>query len=73
MGERPGSLHGWGQVVGINDFQEKVGFLWSLADLLRGDDKPSEYGKVLLALAVVWSCLVGRTPLRTLTSKHRNQ
>jgi hypothetical protein len=28
-------------------------FIWSVADLLRGDYKQSEYGKVILALAVI--------------------
>jgi type I restriction enzyme M protein len=32
----------------VSRFQEKVGFIWSLADLLRGDYKQSEYGKVIL-------------------------
>jgi type I restriction enzyme M protein len=31
-------------------FREKANFLWSVADLLRGDYKQSEYGKVILAL-----------------------
>lgn len=28
-------------------------FIWSVADLLRGDYKPSEYGKVVLPLTVL--------------------
>jgi type I restriction-modification system DNA methylase subunit len=28
-------------------------FIWSVADLLRGDDKQSEYGKVVLPLTVL--------------------
>lgn len=27
----------------LSNFSEKVAFIWSVADLLRGDDKPSEY------------------------------
>ncbi|MGB1016347.1 MAG: type I restriction-modification system subunit M N-terminal domain-containing protein, partial [Nannocystaceae bacterium] len=27
---------------------EKVSFIWSVADLLRGDYKQSEYGRVIL-------------------------
>jgi type I restriction enzyme M protein len=34
-------------------FQEKVAFIWSVADLLRGDYKPHEYGKVILPLTVL--------------------
>jgi type I restriction enzyme M protein len=37
----------------VNRFQEKVGFLWSIADLLRGDYKQSEYGKVILPLTLL--------------------
>ncbi len=32
----------------MDNFQEKVAFIWSVADLLRGDYKQSEYGKVIL-------------------------
>jgi type I restriction enzyme M protein len=34
-------------------FQDKVSFIWSVADLLRGDYKPHEYGKVILPLTVL--------------------
>ena len=37
----------------MNSFQEKVSFIWSLADLLRGDYKQSEYGKVILPFTVL--------------------
>lgn len=37
----------------MNNFQEKVGFIWSVADLLRGDFKQSEYGKIILPLTVL--------------------
>ncbi|GAA3739993.1 type I restriction enzyme M protein [Spinactinospora alkalitolerans] len=33
--------------------QELVGFIWSVADLLRGDFKQSEYGKVILPFTVL--------------------
>ncbi|MFD0772853.1 N-6 DNA methylase [Streptomonospora algeriensis] len=33
--------------------QELVGFIWSVADLLRGDYKQSEYGKVILPFTVL--------------------
>ena len=32
----------------MNNFPEKVSLIWSVADLLRGDYKPSEYGRVIL-------------------------
>jgi type I restriction enzyme M protein len=37
----------------MKNFQEKVGFIWSVADLLRGDYRQSEYGKVILPLTVL--------------------
>ena len=37
----------------MDNFQEKVAFIWSVADLLRGDYKQSEYGKVILPLTVI--------------------
>ena len=36
-----------------NNFSEKVSFIWSVADLLRGDFKQSEYGRVILPLTVL--------------------
>lgn len=37
----------------MKNFQSKVNFIWSVADLLRGDYKPFEYGKVMLPLTVL--------------------
>jgi type I restriction enzyme M protein len=37
----------------MSKFQEKVSFIWSVADLLRGNYKQSEYGKVILPLTVM--------------------
>ena len=37
----------------MTNFQDKVGFIWAVADLLRGDYKQSEYGKVILPLTVL--------------------
>jgi len=34
-------------------FQDKIGFIWSVADLLRGDYKQADYGKVILPLTVL--------------------
>ncbi len=34
-------------------FADKVGFVWSVADLLRGDFKAHEYGQVILPLVVL--------------------
>ncbi len=35
------------------NFKELAGFIWSVADLLRGDYKQSEYGKVILPFTVL--------------------
>ena len=37
----------------MSNFQDKVNFIWSVADLLRGDYKASEYGRVILPLTVL--------------------
>ncbi len=37
----------------MTNFQDKVGFIWSVADLLRGDYRQSDYGKVILPLTVL--------------------
>ena len=37
----------------VDNFDEKVNFIWSVADLLRGDYKQSEYQKVILPLTVL--------------------
>lgn len=36
-----------------NNFKERANFIWSVADLLRGDYKQSEYGRVILPLTVL--------------------
>ena len=41
------------QVFIVINFKEKANFIWSVADLLRGDYKQSEYGKVVLPLTVL--------------------
>lgn len=35
------------------NFKERANFIWSIADLLRGDYKQSEYGRVILQLTVL--------------------
>ncbi len=37
----------------LDNFNDKVSFIWSVADLLRGDYKQSEYGRVILPLVVL--------------------
>ncbi len=37
----------------VDNFNQKADFIWSIADLLRGDYKQSEYQKVILPLTVL--------------------
>jgi type I restriction enzyme M protein len=37
----------------VNGFGDKVSFIWSVADLLRGPYKPAQYGRVILPLTVL--------------------
>ena len=39
----------------VEQFQEKVSFIWSVADLLRGDYKAYDYAKVILPFTVLLS------------------
>jgi type I restriction enzyme M protein len=41
------------QGVSVSNFSEKVAFIWSVADLLRGPYKPHQYGRVILPLTVL--------------------
>lgn len=38
---------------GIDGFNDKVGFIWSVADLLRGDIRQHEYGQFILPFVVL--------------------
>ncbi|WP_164219261.1 class I SAM-dependent DNA methyltransferase [Virgibacillus sp. YIM 98842] len=37
----------------MKNFQEKVSFIWSIAELLRGPYRPEDYGNVVLPMAVL--------------------
>src|SRR6056297_537433 len=37
----------------MTNFQDKANFIWSVADLLRGDYKQAEYGKVILPFTIL--------------------
>ncbi len=45
------------------NFQDKVSFIWSIAEVLRGPYKPEDYGKVILPLAVLrrFDCVLEST------------
>jgi type I restriction enzyme M protein len=48
---------------GTGSTNDPVGFIWAVADLLRGDYKQSEYGRVILPLTVIrrLDCVLGDT------------
>ena len=52
-------------------FSEITSFLWSVADLLRGDYKQADYGKVILPLTVIrrLDCVLDKTKAKVL-AKH---
>ncbi|MFO0666763.1 MAG: class I SAM-dependent DNA methyltransferase [Polyangiaceae bacterium] len=56
---------------GFSGFSEITSFLWSVADLLRGDYKQADYGKVILPLTVLrrLDCVLDRTKEKVL-AKH---
>jgi len=47
----------------MTNFTDKANFIWSVADLLRGDFKQSEYGKVVLPFTVLrrFDCVLAPT------------
>src|SRR5690554_4119638 len=57
-----------GGQLGMVNFQEKCGFIWSIAEILRGDYKQSEYGRVILPFTVLrrLDCVLASTKQRVL-------
>src|ERR1700682_6240325 len=55
----------------FNGFSEITSFIWSVADLLRGDYKQADYGKVILPLTVIrrLDCVLDKTKTKVL-AKH---
>ena len=53
----------------MTNFQDRANFIWSLADLLRGDYKQAEYGKVILPFTILrrLDCLLSDTKPKILT------
>ncbi len=37
----------------MNNFRDKAALIWGIADLLRGEYKQADYGKVILPLVVL--------------------
>lgn len=61
----------------MGNFQEKVYFIWSLADLLRGVYKRNEYQKIILPLTVLkrFDCVLSDSKKDVLTAheKYKNE
>jgi type I restriction enzyme M protein len=66
-----GSATGGGHVRQFGSFSEASNFLWSIADLLRGDYKQYDYGKVILPFTVLrrLDCVLADTKAKVL-AKH---
>jgi len=66
-----GSSNGDGHVRQFGSFSEASNFLWSIADLLRGDYKQYDYGKVILPFTVLrrLDCVLADTKTKVL-AKH---
>ena len=50
------------------NFRDKANFIWSVADLLRGDYKQADYGKIIWPLTVLrrLDCLLAKTKKKVL-------
>jgi len=55
------------------DFKEKANLIWSVADLLRGDYKQADYGKVILPMTVLrrLDCILEPTKQKVLDALPR--
>lgn len=55
------------------NFQDKVSFIWSIAEILRGPYKPEDYGKIVLPLAVLrrFDCVLESTKEEVLASAEK--
>lgn len=47
----------------MNNFNDKINFIWKIAELLRGPYRPEKYGDVILPMAVLrrFDCLLEKT------------
>lgn len=57
----------------MNNFNEKVSFIWSVADLLRGPYRPNQYKDVMLPLTVLrrLDCVLEPTKDKVLEAKKK--
>ena len=63
--------------MAIKNFQDKVSFIFSIADVLRGPYRPNQYGKVILPLTVLrrLDCVLAPTKQAVLKghAKHKDK
>ena len=47
----------------LSNFQEKINFIWSIAELLRGPYKKEQYGDIILPMSVLrrFDCVLAET------------
>lgn len=59
----------------MNDWPRYVSFIWSVADLLRGDYKQAEYGRVILPFVLLrrLDCVLAKTTPAVLTAFEKNK
>jgi type I restriction enzyme M protein len=59
---------GEGLLTMVKNFTEKANFIWNIANLLRGDYKQADYGKVILPLSVLrrLDCVLDETKEKVL-------
>jgi len=57
----------------VNNFGEKVSFIWSVADLLRGPYRPNQYKDVMLPLTVLrrLDCVLDPTKDKVLAKRKK--
>ncbi|MDQ7838146.1 MAG: class I SAM-dependent DNA methyltransferase [Thermodesulfobacteriota bacterium] len=57
----------------MNNFSEKVSFIWSVADLIRGPYRPNQYKDVMLPLTVLrrLDCVLEPTKEKVLEAKNK--
>ena len=58
-------------VIDLTNFQDKVNFIWSIAELLRGPYKKEQYGDVILPMAMLrrFDCVLAATKQQVLSMK----
>jgi type I restriction enzyme M protein len=69
VGTSDGNLTPTGRA--FNGFSEIVSFIWSVADLLRGNYKQADYGKMILPFTVLrrLDCVLAETKAKVLAKR----